>query len=88
MRRQGRGVPGAGVPMFDLMGDPRGENPLSGIGLWAGASFQDMVKRHMITIKRYPHLPIGRDRPYGGIENLRPESEEAVETFASWHPPQ
>ena len=33
------GVPGAGAPMFDLLRDPREENPILGISLWAGASF-------------------------------------------------
>ena len=46
------GVPGAGAPMFDLNKDPREESPLIGVALWAGASFQDMVKRHMMTIQK------------------------------------
>ncbi len=78
------GVPGAGAPMFDLHRDPREENPLLGIALWAGASFQDMIKRHKIAIAKHPHAMIGRDRPYGGISNLRPESVATVEAFMSW----
>ena len=78
------GVPGAAAPMFDLYRDPREENPLIGVALWAGASFQDMIKRHMMTIKKYPHFQIGKDKPYGGIENLRPESVETVAAFMSW----
>jgi arylsulfatase len=78
------GVPGAAAPMFDLYRDPREENPLIGVALWAGASFQDMVKRHMMTIIKYPHFPIGKDKPYGGIENLRPESKETVASFMGW----
>jgi len=35
---------------------------------------------------KYPHFPIGKGKPYEGIENLRPESKETVETFMSWHP--
>jgi arylsulfatase len=45
-----------------------------------------MAKRHMMTIAKYPHLKLGKGRPYGGIENLRPESKETVETFMSWQP--
>ena len=78
------GVPGAAAPMFDLYRDPREEKPLIGVALWAGASFQDMAKRHMMMIMKYPHFPLGKGKPYGGIENLRPESKEAVESFMGW----
>jgi hypothetical protein len=80
------GVPGAAAPSYNLYRDPREEHPLVGIALWAGASFQDMAKRHMMTIAQYPHSKLGKGRPYDGIENLRPESKEIVETFMSWHP--
>jgi arylsulfatase len=80
------GVPGAAAPAYNLYRDPREEHPQVGIALWAGASFQDMAKRHMITIAKYPHFELGKGRPYEGIENLRPESKEAVESFMSWQP--
>ncbi len=80
------GVPGAAAPAYNLYRDPREEHPQVGIALWSGASFQDMAKRHMLTIAKYPHFKLGKDRPYGGIENLRPESKEIVETFMSWQP--
>jgi arylsulfatase len=80
------GVPGAAAPMFNLLRDPREENPHVSIALWAGASFQDMVKRHFLTIAKYPHKTLDKGRPYEGIENLRPESKEIVETFMSWQP--
>jgi len=82
------GQPGAAAPMFNLLRDPREENPQIGIALWAGASFQDMVMRHMMTIAKYPHNKLGKGRPYEGIENLRPENKEIVENFVSWRPPQ
>ena len=78
------GQPGAAAPTYNLYRDPREEIPLVGYSLWAGASFQDMVKRHRKMIAAYPHSEIGRDIPYGGIENLRPESEEARDVFMSW----
>ncbi len=81
------GVPGAAAPVFNLLRDPREERPQIGTALWSGASFQDMVKRHQIMIKQYPHLPLGKGMPYEGIENLRPESERAREVFSSWQPP-
>jgi arylsulfatase len=80
------GVPGATAPAYNLYRDPREEHPLVGIALWSGASFQDMAKRHMMTIAKYPHFKLGKGRPYEGIENLRPESKEVVETFMSWQP--
>ena len=79
------GVPGAAAPAYNLYRDPREEHPQVGIALWSGASFQDMAKRHMMTIAKYPHFKLGKGRPYDGIENLRPESKEIVETFMSWH---
>ena len=85
------GVPGAGAPVYNVLRDPREESPQHvqvSTALWSGASFQDMVKRHMMMIARYPHAPLARGVPYEGIENLRPESRMAVEVFTSWQPPQ
>lgn len=79
------GVPGAAAPVFNLYRDPREENPHIGSALWSGASFQDMIKRHQITIKKYPHALLGKGKPYEGIENLRPESQMTRELFDSWH---
>jgi len=84
------GVPGAGAPVFNLLRDPREEAPIAPLiaqALWSGASFQDMVKRHMMMIAKYPHAALGKGVPYGGIENLRPESKRAVKIFSSWQPP-
>lgn len=78
------GQPGAAAPVFNIYRDPREEHALVGNALWSGASFQDMVKRHQKMIAKYPNSEIGKDTPYGGIENLRPESEEARDVFMSW----
>ncbi|MDD7983811.1 sulfatase-like hydrolase/transferase [Lentisphaera marina] len=80
------GVPGAAANTYNVLRDPREENPHVGIPLWSGASFQDMAKRHMIKIMQYPHRPLGKGVPYSGIANLRPESKETAATFASWQP--
>jgi arylsulfatase len=80
------GQPAAGAAVFNLLRDPREEHPQIGTALWSGASFQDMVKRHMLMIKKYPNLPLGKGVPYEGIENLRPESEVTRKVFASWQP--
>lgn len=78
------GMPGAAAPVFNVYRDPREEKPQIGLALWSGASFQDMVKRHQKMIAEYPHAPLGKGRPYEGIENLRPESMQAVDVFMSW----
>ncbi|WP_039970943.1 sulfatase-like hydrolase/transferase [Vibrio halioticoli] len=78
------GMPGAAAPVFNVYRDPREENPHIGMALWSGASFQDMMKRHMLTIEKYPHLPLGKGTPYSGVENLRPETKKLVADFMSW----
>jgi len=79
------GMPAAAAGVYNILRDPREKHPLIGHSLWSAASFQDMTKRHMMTIKKYPHNKLGKDKPYEGIENLRPESIDTVNTFMSWH---
>ncbi len=79
------GVPAAAAGVYNLYRDPREEHAFVGQALWSGASFQDMAKRHMMTIKKYPHSTLGKGKPYEGIENLRPETKEIVDLFMSWH---
>lgn len=79
------GVPGAAAPVFNLYRDPREETPHIGMALWSGASFQDMAKRHAITIAKHPHSKLAKGKPYEGIENLRPESVETVKIFDAWN---
>ncbi|MCX2980888.1 sulfatase [Halieaceae bacterium IMCC14734] len=79
------GMPAAAAGVYNIYRDPREQHPLIGHSLWSGASFQDMAKRHGMTIAKYPHNKLGKGKPYEGIENLRPESLETVETFMSWH---
>ncbi len=86
MHLPGPGVPAAAAGTYNILRDPREMHPLIGYSLWSGASFQDMTKRHMMTIKKYPHAKQGAGKPYGGIENLRPESQKAVDVFMSWQP--
>lgn len=79
------GMPAAAAGVYNVYRDPREQHPLIGHSLWSGASFQDMAKRHAMAIAKYPHNQLGKGKPYEGIENLRPESIETVETFMSWH---
>jgi len=39
-----------------------------------------------MSIKKYPHAKLGKGRPYDGIENLRPETQETIDLFMSWQP--
>ena len=69
--------------IFDLYRDPREERPIDSIkyGPWAGGQFANMAKRHMAFKMKYPDRAPTRGIPYGGIENLRPESLKVLEIF-------
>ena len=68
---------------YDLTRDPREERKADSLnyGVWAGGQFANMIGRHMAMKKKYPNNPLKHGIPYTGIENLRPESIELVETF-------
>ena len=77
------------APIFDLYKNPREDRPQDSIlyGVGFGAKFVQMLKRHMAMKQRYPDREPGRDVPYGGIENLRPETKALVESMAAWMRP-
>ena len=67
---------------YDLFRDTREEWPVSTeIGAWAGAEFVRIIQRHKQRMQNYPDEGPAFGRPYEGIENLRPETEAAVEAF-------
>jgi arylsulfatase len=67
---------------YDLNRDTREEWPVSTeIGAWGGAKFVRMVMRHMQRKAKYPDEGPATGMPYDGIENLRPESQQAVQEF-------
>lgn len=68
---------------FDLYRDPREERPADSIkvGTWAGGQFAAMIKRHLGMRQKYPDRKPTHGVPYGGIENLRPETTAMVEAF-------
>ena len=80
-------VPKAGqnpivAKFYDLHRDTREEWPLATeIGAWGGAEFVRVITRHKQRKARYPDEKPAFGRPYEGIENLRPETEAAVEAF-------
>jgi arylsulfatase len=67
---------------YDVYRDTREEWPVSTeIGAWGGAKFVRMVMRHMKRKAKYPDEGPALGMPYDGIENLRPESQKAVQEF-------
>ncbi|PSL12475.1 sulfatase-like hydrolase/transferase [Shimia abyssi] len=73
------------APVFDLYKDSREERVDTSqtipLGVGYGGLFVDMMKRHLGWKMKYPDREPGRDVPYGGIENLRPETQELVNRF-------
>ena len=74
-----------GAPIFDLYKNPREDRPQDAIfyGVGFGGPFVAMLKRHMGRKQQYPDREPGRDVPYGGIENLRPETQAMVDRMAA-----
>jgi arylsulfatase len=70
---------------YDVYRDTREEWPVSTdsteVGAWGGAKFVRMVMRHMKRKAKYPDEGPATGMPYDGIENLRPESQQAVQEF-------
>ena len=79
--------PGANPVLFSytfvLYRDPREDRPKDSIkyGPWTGGQFANMITRHMANRKKFPDRELARDLPYGGIENLRPETLKLLEVF-------
>jgi arylsulfatase len=75
-----------GAPIFDLYKNPREDRPQDAIqyGVGFGGNFVGMLKRHMAMKQKYPDREPGRGLPYGGIENLRPETKALVKSMAAW----
>jgi arylsulfatase len=78
-----------GAPIFDLYKNPREDRPQDAIqyGVGFGGNFVAMLKRHMAMKQKYPDREPARGLPYGGIENLRPETKALVQSMAAWMKP-
>ena len=80
-------LPGPGenpivAKFFDLYRDTREEYPVSTeIGAWGGQEFVRILARHRERKEMYPDVPPSFGEPYKGIENLRPETKAAVDSF-------
>jgi arylsulfatase len=69
--------------LYNLYRNPREDRPQDSIlyGVGFGANFSLMAQRHLAMKETYPDLPPGRGAPYGGIENLRPETQALVDSI-------
>jgi arylsulfatase len=69
--------------VYNLYRNPREDRPQDSIfyGVGFGASFSLMAQRHLAMKKTYPDLPPGHGAPYGGIENLRPETQALIDNI-------
>lgn len=80
-------IPGGGAnailaDFFDIYRDTHEKYPVSTeVGAWGGQEFIRILQRHMARKELYPDTPPARGVPYEGIENLRPETEAAVQAF-------
>ncbi len=80
-------IPGAGesailADFFDVYRDTHEKYPVSTeVGAWGGQEFVRILGRHLKRKEKYPDIEPARGVPYEGIENLRPETEAAVEAF-------
>jgi arylsulfatase A-like enzyme len=69
------------MKIYDLFRDPRETISLKTEMMWSVESFKDMRVRHEAFKKKYPDRPETHDAPYGGIDNLRPETKEMIKAF-------
>jgi arylsulfatase len=79
-------APGAAawsMQIFDLFRDPRETTSLKTELMWSVESFKDMRARHEVFKKRFPDRPETHGDPYGGIEDLRPETVEMLEAHSA-----
>ncbi|PSL17479.1 sulfatase-like hydrolase/transferase [Shimia abyssi] len=71
-----------GAKFFDLFRDTREEYPVSTeVGAWGGQEFVRIFGRHKARKELYPDGPAAKGVPYEGIDNIRPETAEAVRQF-------
>ena len=78
----GPGESGILADFYDIFRDTHEKYPVSTeVGAWGGQEFVRILGRHLARKEMYPDTDPARGRPYEGVENLRPETEAAVEAF-------
>ena len=67
---------------FNLYHDTREEHSVSTeVGAWGGQEFVRILNRHVARKELYPDTPPAFGMPYEGVENIRPETQAAVDAF-------
>ncbi|WP_420337684.1 sulfatase-like hydrolase/transferase [Roseibium sp.] len=67
---------------YDIYRDTHEKYPVSTeVGAWGGQEFVRILGRHLARKEKYPDTGPARGVPYEGIENIRPETQAAVEAF-------
>ncbi len=80
-------IPGSGesailADFFDVYRDTHEKYPVSTeVGAWGGQEFVRILGRHLKRKEMYPDTEPARGVPYEGIDNLRPETQAAVEAY-------
>lgn len=75
-------LPGlVGPSFYNLYHDPKENHPMMAQFLWAWGPFDMMKSRHDGLNAKYPFRPVTHGMPFGGIENLRPETEKYIENY-------
>lgn len=67
---------------YNLYRDTREEYSVSTeVGAWGGQEFVRILVRHNARKKKYPDTQPAFGMPYAGVENIRPETQAAVDAF-------
>lgn len=67
---------------YNLYHDTREEYSVSTeVGAWGGQEFVRILARHKARKENYPDTLPAFGMPYEGVENIRPETREAVDAF-------
>lgn len=75
-------LPGlVGPSFYNLYHDPQEKHPMMAQFLWAWGPFDMMKSRHDALNAKYPFRPVTHGIPFGGIENLRPETVKYLENY-------
>ena len=71
-----------GADFFDIFRDTHEKYPVSTeVGAWGGQEFVRILGRHMARKQKFPDEDNAKGVPYDGIENLRPETMQALGAF-------
>jgi arylsulfatase len=72
-----------GAQFFDIFRDTHEKYPVSTeVGAWGGQEFVRILGRHMARKQKFPDEDNAKGMPYEGIENLRPETQAAIQQFS------